>query len=111
MKASGCTVFRPFSQSFIPVSLERWHLAAGRNIEAQLGAERITFVAPAADFFRFDAGGMLDFQRPKDTVEYVTTHVPQGAIPKIIPAMPFVRMKIGVVIAERRRPNPTVPMH
>src|SRR5665811_918798 len=51
------------------------------------------------------------FERPEHAVEHVTTHVSDGTIAEVIPAVPFVRMDVGVKIAIGRGSDPVVPMH
>src|SRR5690349_13742768 len=111
MKTSRRSVFRPFLQPLIPISLERRHVPARRNIKPQLAPKWIPLIAAADDFLRFNAARMLNFQRPENPVQHMAAHIAERAVPKIIPAVPLMRMQVRVKVAIRRWANPIIPMH
>ena len=97
-------------QPFVPIDFCRRHLAASGEVPADPAASRVTLFAAAAHFFDFDAGGMPQFERPVDAIQDVAAHVADGAIAEIVPAMPFVRLQIVVIIPVRSRADPFLPM-
>ena len=54
---------------------------------------------------------MIDLQRPVGPVHDVAGQVAQRAVAEIVPAVPFVRMEIGMEVAVRGRADPLVPVH
>ena len=40
----------------------------------------------------------------------MATHVANRTVAEVVPAMPFMRMKVRVIIAVRRRTNPRIPI-
>jgi len=74
------------------------------------GSTPSTLVGAAANIFGLDARGVLHLERPEHPVQHMATHVADGTIAEIIPAVPFVRVQVGMVIPIRRRANPRIPM-
>jgi hypothetical protein len=77
-------------------------------------AEWIALVTAANDFLGFDTGGMLDFERPKYSIQNVAAHVSQRTISEIVPAVPLVRdadlcENRDTELGQSMRPNSILP--
>src|SRR5207249_1988801 len=97
-------------ESFVPKSLQGGHITTSRNVPADSAAHGITFVASAPHLLHFNAGGMFDLERPENSVQDVAAHIAQRAIAEVVPAVPFVRVQVGVVFAERGGADPFIPV-
>ena len=79
-------------EAFIPVGFHRRHVPARGNVPANAAAGGIHLIAPAADFLGFDAGWVLDLERPKHAVQHVAAHVANRTVAEVIPIVPIVRV-------------------
>jgi hypothetical protein len=110
MKLSGGTGRGSGVEALVPIDLHRPHALARRYVPANAAAQGIALVAAAPVEFHFDAGGVPDLECPENAVQNMAGHVADGAVAEIVPAVPLVRMQVGVVVAIRRGANPIVPM-
>src|SRR5438034_7431315 len=53
---------------------------------------------------------MINLERPINSIQDVTTHVAKRTVPEVVPAVPLVRVDIGMKVTIRRGTNPFVPV-
>ena len=110
LQIADCLFVGVLVEALVPINFQRRHIAARRNVPADAAARRVTLVAAAPGIFHFDAARMFYFEGPVNAVEHMATHVADRAVAEVVPAVPFMRMKVRVIIAVRRRTNPRIPM-
>src|SRR6266853_6291394 len=53
---------------------------------------------------------MFQLERPENAIKHMAAHIAQRTVAEVIPAMPFVRVEIGMEIAIGSGPEPFLPM-